>query len=111
MFNNTKTKKIFLVGGQNGWPGYQGDLDLTGSETERNSTSITSLVTNNKLNLNENASMKEIENKRKEMLTQNFWGYQTTVNIPLGDWQESVMPCNLSGARFSRWGNKNKLVI
>ena len=59
---------FFLAGGQNGLPGYQGDLDMTGSENEINSTSRTSLVTNNKSNLNETTCTQEIENKRKEMI-------------------------------------------
>ena len=41
---------------------------MTGSENERNSTSRTSLVTNNKSNLNETTLPQEIEKKRKEMV-------------------------------------------
>ena len=41
---------------------------MTGSENERNSTSRTSLVTNDKSNLNETTLTQEIENKRKEMV-------------------------------------------
>ena len=41
---------------------------MTGSENERNSTSRTSLVTNNESNLNETTLTQEIENKRKEMV-------------------------------------------
>ena len=59
---------FFLAGGQNGLPGYQGDLDMTGSENERTSTSRTSLVTNEESNLNETTLTQEIENKRKEMV-------------------------------------------
>ena len=59
---------FFLAGGKNGLPGYQGDLDMTGSENEINSTSRTSLVTNDESNSNETACIQEIENKRKEMV-------------------------------------------
>jgi len=59
---------FFLAGGQNGLPGYQGDLDMTGSENERTSTSRTSLVTNDESNSNEATCTQEIENKRKEMI-------------------------------------------
>ena len=41
---------------------------MTGSENKRNSTSRTSLVTNNKSNLNETTCTQEIENKRKEIV-------------------------------------------
>ena len=40
---------------------------MTGSENERNSTTRTSLVTNNESNLNETTCTQDIENKRKEM--------------------------------------------
>ena len=51
---------FFLAGGQNGLPGYQGDLDIARSETERNSTSRTSLVTKYESNLNKTTSTQEI---------------------------------------------------
>ena len=41
---------------------------MTGSENKRNSTSRTSLLTNDKPNLNETTLTQEIENKRKEIV-------------------------------------------
>ena len=76
---------FFLAGGQIGLPGYQGDLDMTGSENEINSTSRTSLVTNDKSNSNKTACIQEIENKRKEMIHNLLNTESKLFNFSLGD--------------------------